>query len=270
MKIVLTSICASVLMIGAAVAQDGTMPAQNSPTPQASTSATSQPQAQSQPGAISRLAAGSVIPVSLSKSIDAKKAKTGDEVVATVTQDMKSTDGKLLVAKDTKVMGHVTEAQPRNKDQKESQVSIVFDHAVMKDGGQMQMPMSIQAVIAPLNTNPSNANSGGNAGYDQASPSSSASPGMTPNAPSRSTGMGTNSAPPAPTTGVSDNSGAPSNGQNASNGRAPVTANTQGVVGISNLNLAAPSGTNPGSVLSSDKNNVKLESGTIMLLRVNQ
>jgi len=43
------------------------------------------------------------------------------------TQDMKTPGGEVLVPKDTKVMGHVTEAQPRNKEQKESQVGIAFD-----------------------------------------------------------------------------------------------------------------------------------------------
>jgi len=43
------------------------------------------------------------------------------------------------------------------------------------------------------------------------------------------------------------------------------------VVGISNLTLSpAASPSAQGSVMSSEKNNVKLESGTLMLLRVNQ
>jgi len=33
-------------------------------------------------------------------------------------------------------------------------VAIAFDHAVMKNGEQMQMPMSIQAIIAAPNRNP--------------------------------------------------------------------------------------------------------------------
>jgi hypothetical protein len=52
--------------------------------------------------------------------------------------------------------------------------------------------------------------------------------------------------------------------------RAPITAETKGVVGISNLTLEPGGQTNQGSVVSSEKNNVKLESGTMMLLRVNQ
>ncbi len=100
--------------------------------------------------------------MSLTKTIDAKKAKTGDEVVAKVTQDLKTNAGDVIVAKDTKVVGHVTEAQPRNKEQKESQVGITFDHAVMKDGSEMQMPMSIQAIVGPQNSGSQNsANSAG-------------------------------------------------------------------------------------------------------------
>jgi len=72
--------------------------------------------------------------VLLTKTIDAKKAKKGDEVVAKVTQDMKTTSGEVLVPKDTKVLGRVTKAQARNKEQKESEVAIAFDSAVTKDG----------------------------------------------------------------------------------------------------------------------------------------
>jgi hypothetical protein len=52
----------------------------------------------------------------LTKTIDAKKAKTGDEVEAKVTMDLKTNSGEVLVPKDTKVIGHVTEAHARSKD----------------------------------------------------------------------------------------------------------------------------------------------------------
>jgi hypothetical protein len=102
-----------------------------------------------------------VIPVSLTKTVDAKKAKTGDEVIATVTTDLKTDSGQILVPKDTKVVGHVTQAQAHSKEQKESQVGIEFDHAVMKSGGEMQMPMSIQAVIGQQNQAVQNGGGGG-------------------------------------------------------------------------------------------------------------
>ena len=46
-----------------------------------------------------------------------------------------------------------------------------------------------------------------------------------------------------------------------------INAQTQGVIGISNVTLS-PAGAQ-GSVLTSEKSNVKLESGTVLLLKVN-
>jgi hypothetical protein len=63
----------------------------------------------------------------------------------------------------------------------------------------------------------------------------------------------------------------PSDNGTAKSSRPPITAQTQGVVGISNLTLSPPANNSTeGSVVTSEKNNVKLESGTMMLLRVNQ
>jgi hypothetical protein len=265
MNKVLISIFSGTLTLGVAAAQVGTNPASRSPLqpPTATQDQTSQAGSSSQSGKVTRVAPGSVIPVTLTKTIDAKKAKTGDEVVAKVTQDMKSNSGEVILAKDTKVMGHVTESQPRNKEVKESQVGIAFDHAVMRDGSQMQVPMSIQAIIGPQNDQN---NGGGGGGYGQ-----SAAPGASP-APANGgrpgmAGSGTGGSAPASSSG-SDASGEAKNGSK----RAPITAQTEGVVGISNLTLspAAVSSSTQGSVVSSEKNNVKLESGTLMLLRVNQ
>jgi hypothetical protein len=52
--------------------------------------------------------------------------------------------------------------------------------------------------------------------------------------------------------------------------RPPITSSTQGVIGISDYRLSAAADAKQGSVVSSEKSNVKLESGTLMLLRVNQ
>jgi hypothetical protein len=148
-----------------------------------------------------RIAPGSVIPVQLTKTIDAKKAKPGDEVVAKVTMDLKTTGGEVMIPKDTKVMGRVTEAQARSKEQKESQVGIAFDRAVLKDG-EMPLPMSIQAVIAPPSNN---ANSGG--GVDQTTPASSGATAASPMGSGHSPAAGagaTQSQPQLPSTGGAD------------------------------------------------------------------
>jgi hypothetical protein len=260
MKTVLLSTIAGLLMTGAAAAQNTAKPASAQP-PTSATQPTASSSAPAPANAPARIAPGSVIPVSLTKTIDAKKAKTGDEVVAKVTQDMKSNSGEVLVPKDTKVIGHVTEAQAHSKEQKESQLGIAFDRAVMKNGSEMQMPMSIQAIIGEQNDQ-NNAGAGGN---EASAPSRGSGPAT---ASGSRSGMAGSAPAPAPTASANDT---PGDAQTGKSSRAPITAQTEGVVGISNLTLS-PLATNSsqGSVVSSDKNNVKLESGTLMLLRVNQ
>jgi hypothetical protein len=213
-----------------------------------------------------RIAAGSVIPVQLTKTIDAKKAKPGDEVVATVTMDLKTNSGEVVVPKNTKVVGHVTESQARSKDQKESQVAITFDHAVVK-GTDMNLPMSIQAVIAPPSNDQNSSGGGANSGNGQAAPTGGGGAAQSP-----MNGGRTSSGQTQPPSASSDNApnGASDTAQQAGNARPQITGNTKGVVGISNLTLAAGENATQGSVLSSEKNNVKVESGTMLLLKVNQ
>jgi hypothetical protein len=213
----------------------------------------------SQANGAPKIAPGSVIPVQLTKSIDAKKVKTGDPVEAKVTQDLKTSSGVLVVPKDTKVLGHVTEAQARSKEQKESQLGIAFDRAVIKNAGDVPLPMSIQAVIVP----PSQNNNAGGEGTSQAGgyPGGGA-PGNARN----------NGAAGAPSQSPTASSAAPESDSQAGTNPAPqqITGDTQGVVGMANVKLSAAPNGSQGSVLSSEKNNVKLESGTVMLLRVNQ
>ena len=278
MKTLLFQIFAGAVLCVFSLAQDTTAPPPNTPArpsqqiPAAQSDQSNSGQAPGTP----RIAPGSVIPVQLTKTVDAKKVKTGDEIEAKVTQDMKSVNGDVLVPKDTKVMGHITEAQARNKEQKESQVGIAFDRAVMKNGADVTLPMSIQAIIVPPNPNAGNNNAGNNnnnAGNNNESPSQPSSAqgggGMSPaNNSGRSAGMsaGTPAQSPSPSAGGES----PTKAQTATNANQPITANTQGVVGISNLHLSTAANTSGGSIVTSDKSNVKLDSGTLMLLRVNQ
>jgi hypothetical protein len=260
------------LMCGVAVAQSSTPSAtdtgssqsQAQPTaPQSNGTPASGSQAQS--GHPMRVAPGSVIPVQLTKTVDAKKAKNGDQVVAKVTMDMKTQSGEVLVPKDTKVIGHVTEAQPRNKEQKESQLGIAFDHAVTKDGKDMQMPMSIQAVIGQQEQQNQQSDANTPAGKQEAPGVPS---GAAPVNGTAAKTSGTNGGPPPPS---ASSSAGGDNGEAASNGgRPPINAQTQGVIGISNLTLSPAGSGAQGSVMTSEKNNVKLESGTMLLLKVNQ
>jgi hypothetical protein len=278
MKVILTAgAFAATLMCGMALAQsttpstDQTTPQTQTPStqtsPQTTTAPTSAP-TEATPAATpnqAKIAPGSVIPVQLTKTIDAKKAKTGDEVVAKVTMDMKNNTGEVIVPKDTKITGHVTEAQARSKEQKESQLAIAFDQAMLKDQ-QVQLPMSIQAVVGQENNNSNNDSAGGPSGAAP-SPSSTGTNSTSPMAGRSPTsgGQGTPQASGSPDT---PNGGG---GQDASAGKRPqINGQTQGVIGIQNLNLSPNSNAKQGSTLTSEKNNVKLESGTMLLLRVNQ
>ena len=246
---------------GPSTAQSPQAPNPSAVQPNQGQTAQGQP-AQTQTGPM-KPAPGSVIPVQLTKSVDAKKAKTGDEVVATVTQDMKTRTGEVIVPKDTQVIGHVTEAQARDKEQKESEVGIAFDRAVVK-GDQMNLPMSIQAVIGPQD------NTANNSGGDQNGP---AMAGGTPSSSAPSSPMGaghgsSTTANPPPQQPNLPAGGSDSQAQAKS--RPAINGTTEGVIGISNLKLeTAAHNSADGSVLSSEKNNVKIDKGTMMLLRVN-
>lgn len=255
----------SILLCGLALAQDATtapattpsQPQQNS-VPQAAPAQAATPGAM-QAGAPLRIAPGSVIPVQLTKSIDAKKLKTGDQVEAKVTQDMKAGNGEIIVPKDTKVVGRVTEAQAHSKEQKESQVGIAFDHAVMKDGGDVNLPMSIQAIISPSYLS---SNSGAEGSGQKQPEGNGAMP--QPSTTNRAGAMG--GAQPPTTSGQTT----PSDDKTTSGTHQPITGNTQGVLGIPDMTLSSTAGGAQGSLVTSGKNNVKLESGTLMLLRVDQ
>jgi len=266
-------IFAAALLCGISLAQSPAPPANGSPsqTPPASIqgtpqngSATAAPSTGTPSTGTPKIAPGSVIPVQLTKTVDAKKAKVGDEIDAKVTQDMKSTAGELLVPKDTKVIGRVTEAQARTKEQKESQLAIAFDRAVTKTGEDMNLPMSIQAIVAPPTMNPDNSANGGGAPAEPTSAGAGGAmaPGGTGSRPATTAGAQPQ-APPAPNETASNDSG-------ANRGRPPINAQTKGVIGLSGVQLSTARNGTQGSVVTSEKSNVKLESGTMMLLRVNQ
>ena len=265
---------AGVVLCGLCLAQNATQPQTSGAAPSQQSSAateaaqtTSGKSLQTSSAQSLRIAPGSVIPVELTKTIDAKKVKTGDQVQARVTQDMKATTGQVLVPKDTKIFGHITEDQARTKEEKESHIGIAFDRVLTKNGTESPLPMSIQAIIAPPNSRADNTS---NAGTPVTPEGGGPYPGEA-SAGNTGRGPGMGGAAPTQTPNVpAAGSEFPSNPQAGANAHQPITGNTQGVVGISNLKLSTPANTTEGSLVSSEKNNVKLESGTFMLLRVAQ
>jgi len=242
-----------------------------SPSPALSSAAQNSDQPTTSPeqaGSRLQIPPGTVISAVLTKGIEVKKAKTGDEVVAKVQNDIKSKAGEVLVPKDTRLVGKVTEAQPRSKEQKESRLGLVFDHALLKDGTQVPLSMSLQA-IADLQE--AGAQGGNDSSYQQPGGYSGGGTGgggggMGGGGMHGGYGSGTMERQPAaaPPAGSGDTGGPPRAGSQRT-----ITPQTQGVIGIPDTQLSQASGSN-GSLVTSDKSNVRLGSGTVLLLRVNQ
>src|ERR1700757_5388004 len=77
-------------------------------------------------GSEASLAGGTAINAVLNSSIDSRKAKPGEQITAHITDAVKSSDGRMILPKGTKLVGHVTQASTRSKDQGESMLAIQF------------------------------------------------------------------------------------------------------------------------------------------------
>lgn len=213
-----------------------------------------------------QLQAGSTVQAELSKPVDVRKNKPGDEVIAKTTQDVKS-DGKVVLPKGSKIVGKVTQARARDKGQQVSQLGIAFDHAILKDGRQVPMAFAIQAIsvsqaaAAASMADDSAAMEGNAGGMARASGSGGAG---------RSGATGGLAGGVASTAGgvVNTTGGAAGTTLHSAAG-GELTSTSQGV-GIPGLTLSpvASSTTTAGSVMSSSTSNVHLDSGTRMILKV--
>ncbi len=93
----------------------------------------------------SQLENGTILYLELAKTVDAKKAKVGDQVTALLLTDVVS-HGKIAVRRDAKLIGHVTEAQAHTKNNPESRLGIVFDRILVKHGPQVPFSSVLLAV----------------------------------------------------------------------------------------------------------------------------
>jgi hypothetical protein len=214
------------------------------------------------------LQSGSIIYAELAKSVDSKKAKVGDEVQARATQAALS-QGRVAIPKGAKIIGHITQVAQRSGDQK-PQLAFNFDHALLKDGTQVPLSVSVQALGGGTSAvsayDPSAPNIAGNRGSTSAAgmPGRSASEaGPSYGAPGGNMGgMGSTSAGAGAT---------PSTGGVSTTDSGPATvhlnAGSKGVVGLTGL--AMSSSTPQGTIITSDKKNVKLDSGIELVLRAN-
>jgi len=228
------------------------------------------------------LASGTAFNAALNSSLDSKKSKPGDAVTAHTTENVKSQD-KTVIPKGTKLVGHVTKASARAKGDAESELAIVFDRAILKNGEEAPLHVAIQAMAAAqtaasapdadLNATGSVAGSamdsgmGGSRGAlgGVASTAGSAAGAVTnTGATAGGAGDAVLRSTTSTTTGVAGSSRDAVGGLNAAG---ELTSNSRGVFSMNGLNLnsAASNGTE-GSVITSAGKNVHLDSGTRMLM----
>jgi hypothetical protein len=229
-------------------------PATPSQTPSPHTPASAAPNVQTSAG--NQLAVGTVIPAELSKSVDAKKSKPNDKIEAKISVDI-LLHGQIVVPRNTKIIGHVTEAKAHSRESPDSMVGIAFDRIVMKDGREFPLQAAVQAIGRPLQS----AALGGN------EPLTETPTGLPSGAQGPRGSMGGAPTSTSPTSYPSGNTSRAPSDSNAPQVStvSPLGPTSQGVVGIKGLAL---NGSGQGSVVSSNTDNVHLDSGTQLILRV--
>jgi hypothetical protein len=85
----------------------------------------------------------------LTDSINARKLKVGDKVKAEVTQDVIA-KGRILIPVESRLIGHVTEAQARTDRDHPSRLGIVFDKIVFKHHSEVVFTGILRRLAAPV------------------------------------------------------------------------------------------------------------------------
>ncbi len=215
----------------------------------------------------SQLAGGTMVNAALTKPVDTKSCKPGDPVMAKTTQDVKSDSG-VVIPKGSRLVGHVTEARTRAKGENPSALGIAFDHAVLKNGQQVPFNSTIQAVAA--------AQMAGNAALADDSMAASTAGSMAGSGQVAGGGLlrgvsSTAGSTAGTVTHATSGVGGTLNSATSVAGgvSGQLSQNATGVIGMPGVSLASDlSSATTGSVLTSAGKNIRLESGTQMVLRV--
>jgi hypothetical protein len=234
------------------------------------------------------LANGSTFNAALNAPIDSRKAKPGDPVTAHTTEPAKS-DGKTVLPRGTKLLGHVTQASARSNGESDSSLGVVFDKAILKNGQEVPLNAGIQALAsgqsAASTAGPDldtfGSGGGSAAGSGRASGRSGSALGGVGSTVGGAAGAVTNTAANVggaaggtlnSTVNSTANAAGSLNGVSSGaigglNTAGQLTSDSHGVFGLNGLSLnsAAANGTQ-GSIITSAGKNVHLDSGTQMLL----
>ena len=92
----------------------------------------------------------------LTKKVESKDAKVGDQVFAKTTSEARLADGT-KIPKGSKLLGHVTDVQAKSRDNHDGHVAFCFDRAVLKDGHEVPLNAMVRAISAPAELPPPSA-----------------------------------------------------------------------------------------------------------------
>lgn len=200
------------------------------------------------PGLASLLFAGVIyskssnaVSATLLKAVDATRSKVGDQVIAKTTEPLKK-DGKTIVPKGAKLVGHVVQVKARTDDESVSQVVISFDEITDMEGKTLPLSASISSISRPQSTAPPSDAAGGDLGIPSAS-------GGSPS--------------PAPREG---RSGGGLVGPSTGSAKPPAETDQESQTragGAFTIRQRAD-----GTVISSNSRNIHLDSGTQLLLMI--
>lgn len=203
------------------------------------------------------LAPGTLLSIELSKTLDARKSKPNDRVEAKTATDL-LVRGQIVLPRETKIVGRVTESKARGKDSPNSLVGIAFDRIVLKDRREVPVQLAVQAVARPLQVwSPFNRNG---ASED---PPAGVPPNMVGRAPIGGSAAASGTVPAYPSPDIAGSRPDPV-GSDASTSTA-LSPTSRGVIGIRGLAMAT---SGPATVFTSATGNVHLEGGTQMSVRV--
>jgi hypothetical protein len=173
------------------------------------------------------------IPVLLSKSLDAKKLKVGDEVTAKTSVSLRG--GGILIPSGSIVIGHVTSAEARSKGDPQSSLGLAFDKVEVL-GGKVLLIHGLIRAVGP-NPNPEPNTGAAEAGTIAAD-----------------TGHDQGATVPGPVSYVGELGSTDNHGP-------LLSPHGSGVLGIRNLQL------DKNSVLVTNAKDLKLESGTQFVIQ---
>jgi hypothetical protein len=93
--------------------------------------------------------AGTVANAVLVGMLDSKRLKAGDSVAARLTEAVIS-NGAVLLPKNTRLIGHLTQASARSKGEPDSSLAFQFDKAVLQSGVEIPLVAVLQALAPPM------------------------------------------------------------------------------------------------------------------------